>query len=328
VFDENNQALGWKGHASLPVLDFASPSVRAVVYEGPDAILRHWLRPPFSIDGWRLDVIHMLGEGPGAHNNAYYVREFRRAIRAARPDAYVLGEHFSEATRWLQGEQEDGAMNYYGFAHPVRAWLAQQDLGYQPIRIDTREFERWLGRARATITYDNQLAQLNLLDSHDTARFFSLLGTDTRRMQVAVTLLFAYPGVPCIYYGDEIGLEGGRDPDCRRCFDWERSRWNHPLFQHFHAMATLRRTRAEWRHGAYQTLAVGDDWLAFARYTDREASILAVNRGPESVVHVPLRALPLTVERWREASGHAFEQAADGLSFILPAADFRILMSS
>jgi len=328
AFDQNNQPLGWKGHASLPVLDFASPSVRAVVYEGSDAILRHWLRPPYSIDGWRLDVIHMLGEGPGAHNNAYHVREFRRAIRAERSDAYVLGEHFSEATRWLQGEQEDGAMNYHGFAHPVRAWLAQQDLGYQPIRIDTREFERWLARARATIPYDNQLAQLNLLDSHDTARFFSLLGVDTRRMQVAVTLLFAYPGVPCVYYGDEIGLEGGRDPDCRRCFDWERSRWNHPLFEHFRALATLRRTRAEWRHGAYQTLAVGDDWLAFARYTDREASIIAVNRGPDSVVQVPLRTLPLDVERWREASGHPFEKTPDGLSFVLPAADFRILMSS
>jgi len=194
VFDENGQPVGWKGHASLPVLDFASPLVRAAVYSGPDAILRHWLRPPYSIDGWRLDVIHMLGEGSGAHNNPHYVRQFRRAIRTERDDAYVLGEHFAEATRWLQGEQEDGAMNYYGFAHPVRAWLARQDISCEPIGIGTREFERWLAHARATIPYDNQLAQLNLLGSHDTPRFLTLLGGDLRRTQVAVTLLFAYPG--------------------------------------------------------------------------------------------------------------------------------------
>ncbi|HTT11414.1 MAG TPA: maltodextrin glucosidase [Burkholderiaceae bacterium] len=328
AFDESGQPLGWKGHTSLPVLDFASPLVRATVYEAPDAILRHWLRPPYSIDGWRLDVIHMLGEGPGAHNNAHYVREFRRAMRAERPDAYVLGEHFSEATSWLQGEQEDGAMNYYGFAHPLRAWLLRQDIAYQPIRIDTREFERWLARSRAAIPYDNQLAQLNLLDSHDTVRFLSLLGGDTQRMQTAVTLLFSYPGVPCIYYGDEIGLEGGRDPDCRRCFDWERGRWNRALFEHFHSMARLRRTRAEWRHGAYQTLAVGDDWLAFARYTERGASIVVVNRGPDVVAQVPVVELPLRVERWREASGHAFEATPDRLACALPAGDFRILLSA
>jgi alpha-glucosidase len=74
-------------------------------------------------------------------------------------------------------------------------------------------------------------------------------------------------------------------------------------------------------------LAVGEDWLAFARYTDREASIIAVNRGPDVVVLVPLGELPLTVEHWREAGGHAFEQTPGGLSFALPAADFRILMS-
>jgi len=328
AFDENDQPLGWKGHASLPVLDFASLAVRAAVYEAPDAILCYWLRPPYSIDGWRLDVIHMLGEGPGAHNNAHYVREFRRAIRAESPDAYVLGEHFSEATRWLQGEQEDGAMNYYGFAHPVRAWMAQLDISYQPIRLSTREFEQWLTRARASIPYANQLAQLNLLGSHDTARFFSLLGTDTRRMKVAVSLLFAYPGVPCIYYGDEIGLEGWQDPDCRRCFDWNRDHWNRTLFEYFRAMATMRRARVEWRHGAYQTLAVGDDWFAFARYTDQQASIVAVNRGSDAVVHVPLQTLPLRVEHWREVSGQPFNATLDQLSFELAGAGVCIFLSS
>ena len=91
------------------MLDFSSAALRQAIYAGPDAVLRHWLRPPYAIDGWRLDVIHMLGEGPGARNNAQFVREFRQAIKQENGQAYVLGEHFAEATRWLQGEQEDGA---------------------------------------------------------------------------------------------------------------------------------------------------------------------------------------------------------------------------
>src|SRR5262249_107943 len=86
-------------------------------------------------------VVHMLGEGPGAWNNAHHVRQMRRAVRDENPDGYVLGEHFGEATRWLQGEQEDGAMNYYGFAHPVRAWLAGHDLAGEPAELSA-------GRAR------------------------------------------------------------------------------------------------------------------------------------------------------------------------------------
>ena len=331
AFDDRGEPIGWKGHASLPVLDFSSPLLRDLVYAAPDAILRRWLRAPYAADGWRLDVIHMLGEGPGAANNALYVREFRRAMREENPEAYVLGEHFSEATRWLQGDQEDGAMNYHGFAHPLRAWLAGIDINHHPIELATADFERWLAQARAGIPWDNQLAQLNLLDSHDTTRFLTLLGGDLARMRVAVTLLFTAPGVPCIYYGDEIGLEGGPDPDCRRCFDWERSHWNQPLFERYRQLARLRRERAEWRHGAWQTLALGPDWLAFARYTEGAATAVAVNRGAAVKVSLPLNALPLDgdrLARWVEADGQAFEAGPATLSFMLPERGALVLMSS
>ncbi len=293
----------WKGHASLPVLDFASPEVQAAIY-GDAGVLRRWLRPPYAIDGWRFDVIHMLGEGPGAHNNAHHVRALRRAVKGENPDAYVMGEHFGEATRWLQGDQEDGAMNYYGFAHPVRAWLAGQDLGGEPARLSTVDFERWLTAARARVPYANQLAQLGLLDSHDTSRLLTAVGDDVGRMQLAVTLLLGYPGVPCIYYGDEIGLRGGRDPDCRRCFDWDRAHWHAELHAHYRRMIAWRKARPEWRHGAYQTLAVGDDALVFARYTERSVTLVGANRGAaRATLPLPLGELPVEVARWQGADG-------------------------
>lgn len=321
-FDDAGYA-SWKGHASLPVLDFANPEVRAMVYGDRDAILRRWLRPPYAIDGWRFDVIHMLGEGPGAHNNARYVRAFREAVREENPEAYVLGEHFGEATRWLQGDQEDGAMNYYGFALPVRAWLAGQDVAGAPIQLTTPELERWMTAARARVPYANQLAQLNLLDSHDTPRFLTMVGGDLARMALAVTLLFTYAGVPCIYYGDEIGLAGGGDPDCRRCFDWDRARWHAELHAHYRQLIAWRKRRAELRHGAYQTLTITDDALAFARITERAVTVVAVNRGAApAVLAIDPGALPLAVAAWRDADDRPVDLAA-GLA--VPAGGWRVV---
>ena len=301
MFSDEHDYASWKGHRSLPVLDFANPEVRAEVYGGRDAILRRWLRPPYAIDGWRFDVIHMLGEGPGARNNAHHVRELRCAVREENPEAYLLGEHFAEATRWLQGDQEDGAMNYYGFALPVRAWLGEQDAAGHPAQLSTPELERWLTAARARVPYGNQLAQLNLLDSHDTSRLLTALAGDIAGMQLAVTLLFTYAGVPCVYYGDEIGLDGDDDPGCRRCFDWDRARWSTRLHEHYRRMIAWRKRRAEWRHGAYQTLGVSDDALVFARYLDRAVTLVAVNRGAEPVaLALALDELPVAVARWRD----------------------------
>ena len=313
---------GWKGHPSLPVLDYASPAVRAAIYAEEGAVLRHWLRPPYRIDGWRLDVIHMLGEGPGARNNAHYVREFRRAIREENRDAYILGEHFAEATRWLQGDQEDGAMNYHGFASPVRAWLAGRDFAGHPAELSTDAFERWLTAARARVPHANQLGQLSLLDSHDTSRFLTAVAGDLARMHLAVTLLFTYAGVPSVYYGDEIGLEGGDDPDCRRCFDWNRTRWRTDLHDHYRRLIAWRRERPEWRRGAYQTLGVGKEALLFARYVEGSVTIVGVNRGEDAAsLPLPLAELPVEVASWRDADGGAIavggEVAMPGRSSVL-----------
>ncbi len=311
--DAAGAPLGWKGHANLPVLDFAVPAVQQAIYGAPGAVLRRWLRPPYAVDGWRLDVIHMLGEGPGAAHNAKHVRDIRGAMRKENPQAYVLGEHFAEATRWLQGDQEDGAMNYYGFTWPVRGWLAGLEVGGRRHRLDTAAFEAWLTRAMAVIPYDNQLAQLNLLGSHDTPRLLTELSGDHALLQLAMTLLFTRPGVPCIYYGDEIGLAGAADPDCRRCFDWQRGHWPQPLWQHVQRLAHTRQQRTEWRHGATLTLGQGDDWLAFARLGADAATVVLANRGDhEAVIELPLWPLPLNVAAVASLCGPGAALTGDG----------------
>lgn len=290
---ETNHYIGWKGIGNLPVLNFENEQVRDYIYQSEASVIKHWLKPPYSVDGWRFDVIHMLGEGEGAKNNAHYVEAFRHATKSVNPNAYVLGEHFFEATQWLQGDQEDGAMNYYGFAHPVRAFIAQQDIMYEPINIDGLEFKAWLDEARAKIPFSNQLSQLNQLDSHDTARFITLVDGDKRKMNIALALLMTYVGTPCIYYGSEVGLEGGLDPDNRRCFPWneiENSAW----LSIYKQWISIRKQYKSLQSGSIQWLHCDTNVLAYARVLGSEAIVVVMNlSGDECSIDLPLWQLGL-----------------------------------
>ncbi len=295
----------WQGSKVLPVLDFGHPLIQDYFYRNPDSIVRRWLRSPYAADGWRFDVAHMMGEGTGARNNAAVLAALRQAIKEENPNAYVLGEHFFEATRWLQGDLEDGAMNYYGFSHPVRAFLAEQDVNYHPVRIDAAELDAWLTDARSRIPYANQLCQLNLLGSHDTIRFLTLVREDRDLMVLALLLLFAYPGVPCIYYGDEIGMTGANDPYNRACFDWDPNNWDQGLRGLVQRLAGLRRTQRALRRGAYQTLLAEGECFAFARFDGDEVVILAINRSeqPEPGLTVDLSRVPWRPETMDDVLG-------------------------
>ncbi len=316
---------GWVGVRTLPVLDFSHPEVRRRIYEADDAVLRRWLRSPYSVDGWRFDVVHMLGDGTGAKNNAYYIREFRRVLREENPEALILGEHFFEATSWLQGDQEDSAMNYYGFTMPVRAFLGGVDhLGY-PLVIDARDFSHLLTRARAQLSLEIQLSQFNLLGSHDVSRILTLLGGDVVRLKLAVTLLFTYIGVPCVYYGDEVGLEGGGDPDCRRTFPWDETRWNDDVTAHYRALIALRRERRVLQEGLFIQLYAEGNVFAFAQTLEDEVVIVIINRGGEVRLELGLKRVGLLDEPLQSFLENEVVGVEDGtLSLTLGACASRI----
>lgn len=277
----SDKYVGWKGIDTLPVLNFHSQEVRNQIYLDDSSVIKHWLKPPYNIDGWRFDVIHMLGEGEGATNNAHYVKAFRDSMKSVNPDSYMLGEHFFEATQWLQGDQEDGAMNYYGFAHPVRALLASKDIQFDPINIDCHDFLEWLQEASAKVPWSNQLSQLNQLDSHDTERFITTLSGDKAKFAIANQMLMSYVGTPCLYYGAEIALEGSHDPDNRRCFPWEQvehSEW----LPYFKKMIAVRRSSKALQKGSFMPLYVDEACLVFARQLDSEVVLSGFNLGKQS----------------------------------------------
>lgn len=278
TFTAEGRVLDWKGNSTLPKLDFSSQSVVDSVYQADDSVLRHWLREPYHIDGWRLDVVHMLGEGGTARGNLHHLAGMYRAVKSENPQAYVFGEHFGDARRWLQAGVEDAAMNYMGFALPVRAFLTGVDVAYQPIQLSAVQCAEWMDSYRAGLSHTQQLAMFNQLDSHDTARFITLLADNPQRMPMALVWLFTWIGVPCLYYGDEIGLDGENDPFCRKTFPWDETRWNGDLLALTQRMATLRHQSIALRRGGCHIVHARDDTLIFIRQYENETVLIALHR--------------------------------------------------
>ncbi|MGH7422438.1 MAG: alpha-amylase family glycosyl hydrolase, partial [Candidatus Methylomirabilales bacterium] len=137
-------------------------------------------------------------------------------------------------------------------------------------------------------------AQLNVLSTHDTPRFITSVGGDQTAFRLALLFLFTYPGAPCIYYGDEIGLAGGHDPDCRKAFPWDRSQWNHDLLAFVKRCVALRRTYRALRHGAYVRLYADNDLYVFGRKVADEVCVIALNVASDArVIDLPVSALGL-----------------------------------
>ena len=322
-FSDDGTALDWLGYASLPKLDYQSESLVNEIYRGEDSIVRHWLKAPWNMDGWRLDVVHMLGEAGGARNNLQHVAGITEAAKETQPDAYIVGEHFGDARQWLQADVEDAAMNYRGFTFPLWGFLANTDISYDLQQIDAQTCMAWMDNYRAGLSHQQQLRMFNQLDSHDTARFKTLLGRDVARLPLAVVWLFTWPGVPCIYYGDEVGLDGKNDPFCRKPFPWQVEKQDSALFALYQRMIALRKKSQALRRGGCQVLYAEDNVVVFVRVLNQQRVLVAINRGEACEVVLPASPL-LNVAQWQRKEGHG--QLTDGI-LALPAISATVWMN-
>jgi cyclomaltodextrinase len=256
----------WWGLPALPKLNTDNPEVREHLMSAAE----HWLR--FGADGWRLDV-------PAEIRDETFWQEFRRRCRAVKRDAYLVGEIWHEAPEWVAGDRFDALMNY-PLAQAILGFTAQGHLDEQAVRAQheygTRtqvrdgaafgsELERLMGLYDPAVTQ----VQLNLLDSHDSPRFRTMAGGDPAAYRLAVLLQATLPGAPCVYYGDEVGMEGNHDPDCRRGFTWDESRWDTEGLAWTRAVLALRHELPALRRGGLQVAGASDDAIAFVRGTDR-----------------------------------------------------------
>lgn len=287
-FDDTGGYESWWGVPSLPKLNWASPQLRRRFLDGPDAVAARWLRPPYELDGWRVDVANMTGRR-GADDYTHEVAALlAAAVRRARPDALLVAEHAHDATGDLDRGGWHGTMNYGGFTRPVWTWLRDPDLALPdflgvPGGVPTRPGTQVLAtmRAFAALTSWRSLAaSWTLLGSHDTARIRTVVGS-AERGEVAAGLLFTLPGTPMVFAGDELGLRGVNGEDSRTPMPWHRpERWDRRTLRYYQDLVALRRALPALRHGGLRWLHAEADALVYARETPREAVLVLARRAP------------------------------------------------
>jgi glycosidase len=263
--------LAWYDVLTMPKLNQDNPATRAYFLD----VAAHWLRH-FDIDGWRMDVARHIAPD--------FWRDFRRVCRDAKSDCFLLAEIWGNTAAWLQGDQFDATMNYV-FRDLVLDYLARG-------RMSTAYFADGLSRMVALYAPEVTAVNQNLLSSHDTERFLHLAGEDRSRLRLATVLLFTMPGAVSVYYGDEIGMTGGSDPDCRRAFPWhDRPSWDMETQVLVRDLAALRRQYPALRDGRWRLVWTGADALAYLRHADGERLLVLINRGGE-LDRVVLPVLP------------------------------------
>lgn len=264
----------WFGLRALPEFNTDTEAVRDFLFD----VTEYWLKR--GIDGWRLDVPLEI-KTPG------FWEEFRRRVKAINPEAYILAEIWNdhEAQPWLQGEHFDAIMNY-PFNRACLGFFAGSSLlvhaspgGYQLERLDAPTFARNIEKMLHRYHEEVVNVQYNLLGSHDEARFLTLASGDRDRLRLATLFQMTYPGAPSIYYGDEIGMVGGPDPDCRRAFPWDRTRWDEELRADFRRFVALRHEHPVLRYGRFTTLYAKGWVYAFLRQDDEETFVVVMNAG-------------------------------------------------
>ncbi len=276
AYDPEDQPSGyeaWWGLKALPKFNTNTRAVRDYIF----SVARHWVN--FGIDGWRLDV-------PNEISDDAFWQEFRHVVKTANPDAYIVGEIWTPAERWLQGDQFDAAMNYQLTRACIEFFIGNRgdpslwSYGYgepQPTDADgfAQRIETLLRRYDPAITS----VMLNLLGSHDMARWLTIARNDESSLRMAMLMQLTYPGAPSIYYGDEIGMMGARDPANRGAMCWDESHWNKDLRDYIKKAITLRRLHPALRWGAFKTLYSNEFVFVFARFTDDELFVVAFNVG-------------------------------------------------
>lgn len=314
--------VGWFGLESLPKLNYESKSLRKVVYEGKNSIVKKWISPKFGIAGWRIDVGNMTGVQGAENHHVEVMQGIRKAMQEVNPDTWLVAENGDFIASDLNGLGWQGAMNYQGFMRPFWNWINRnpeitggfQGLPFAMPKINGQQLVESIQEFNASIPWRSLTASMMLLDSHDTARFRTVVLGDVKAHASAMTMMLTYPGVPSIFAGDEIGLEGSWGEDARRTINWDdRSQWDYEFLSEVKKLVALRRSQDALINGGLRWVAAENDYLVYLRESKKQSILVLVSRGPMNAT-IDLSSYGYTVDKClygKEVSGEIFSIKSD-----------------
>ena len=279
AWPRNRTYDGWWGHDTLPKLN----------YEGSEKLVKYilnvakkWISPPYSVDGWRLDVAADLGHT--AEYNHTFWQMFRKAVKEVNPEVLILAEHYGDPASWLQGDQWDSIMNYDAFMEPVTWFLTGMEKhsdGYNgALYGDGEAFFGAMNYHMSRMQTNTIFTAMNQLSNHDHSRFLTRTNQIVGRLgnmgperasehvkkpvlREAVVIQMTWPGAPTLYYGDEAGVCGWTDPDSRRTYPWGKE--DLELIEFHRYMTGIHKRIPALRKGALKPLFAGRHQIAYGR---------------------------------------------------------------
>lgn len=286
----------------MPKFNTANEEVRQYLLD----IAQYWIKEA-QIDGWRLDVANEVDH--------HFWRHFRHVVKEANPEAYIIGEVWSDSLNWLLGDQFDSVMNY-PFANKVLQFFNGGMDGYR--------FACEMGGLIMRYPQQTNEVIFNMLCSHDTPRLLTSVGGDKRKLKLCVVFLFTYIGTPCIFYGDEIGLAGESDPDCRKGMIWEADQQDHELYDFYKLMIKLRKKHDALRHGRFSFLKAetGDPCIIYERINETFHFTVWINNTDQTIT----LSHPMVTNDWCDAlSEEQLHSEPNQLNVTLEPYGYRIL---
>ena len=285
--NDDHSLMGWCGVETLPVLDYRNEELRDLIYRAPGSVLRKWLKPPYSIDGWRFDVADVFAKNDNVQLSDELWKEVCNAIREEKPDAFIIGEHWADCTKYLQGDLWNTPMNYYGFGRILRQFTGlpelfvsrNETLAKVPYKMTAEDV------VARTIEHYSKFpqviadAQMNLVDSHDVPRIHNYEGYSFEKVKAVVISQLLWTGIPCVYYGDELGIDGYtyHDSGFRYEMPWNLVTDDNQYLQLYKKAISLRRNKASFSNGSRLVLYAKDYVLTVARFFKDEVYIGVVS---------------------------------------------------
>ncbi len=288
---------GWWGHDTLPKLNYEASKD---LYDYILYIGQKWVSEPYNCDGWRLDVAADLGHTP-EFNHKFWA-DFRKAVKAANPNAIILAEHYGSAADWLNGKEWDSVMNYDAFMEPLTWFLTGMQKHSDDFRQDllgnADNFWGAMNYHNACFTQSSLAVTMNELSNHDHSRFLTRTnrrvgrtntlgpqaaneGINKAVMREAVLVQMTWTGAPTIYYGDEAGLCGFTDPDNRRTYPWGQE--DHEMIDFHKQMIRIHKENPEILNGSIKYMGHDFNYLAYGRFNNEGRSIVLVNNGDNAI---------------------------------------------
>jgi alpha-glucosidase len=295
--NKNKDYDAWFGVPSLPKFNWNSTELRKRFISGPKSIVARWIRKPFNMDGWRIDVSNMTGRIREEDMYMELQVLIRESMQKINPDTILLGEYTGDAAYQIQGEGWHGAMTYYNFTKPVWRWFYNTQvkaeagfLGIGRTKISGSELVRQHLDFAAGFPWHVRLHNMNPLDTHDIPRFktFTIPGAQ----RVAAGMQFTFPGMPVIWAGDEFGLDGGNGEESRTPIPWNNERPNdRTMLVNYKAFAKIRKENSALHDGSMRFVYVSDETIAYVRENKKQSILVVASRGSNTNASIPLDAV-------------------------------------